>query len=318
MFYDINGRILFANKNFVDVTAFGATGDGVTDDSTAIQNALDSLSLTGGFIYFPSGTYLITQYLVYYSNQTLWGDGAKLLQGAAINALLLARCPSGTTGYNGTHDVLIHGITFDGGSYTTNNTLSGCVHTKNITYEGCTFKNAYGTWHNLELNSTYNGKVIRCNFEGARKTGTNGCLIQLDAIDRNAVYPWEDNQGAFDNTVCKYTEIASCLFHNDIASPAIGNHNSYAQLYVNIHDCTFSGFTNSRGAINFATASHVNIHDNEFNGCTTGVGSGGATYHVYDNYFYNSTTAYTGNDTIAHDNVVNGSLDTPDAEGVSY
>ena len=315
MVYDVNGKSL--NTNYVDVTSYGAKGDGITDDTSALQDALDSLKTTGGFIYFPAGVYKITEYLVYYSNQTLWFDGATLLQGAEINALLLARCPSGTTGYNGVHDVLIHGATFDGGDYTTNNTLSGCVHAKNITYEDCTFKNAYGTWHDLEFNSTYNGKVIRCDFEGSRKTGGNACLIQLDAIDRNAVYPWTDNQGEFDKTVCKYIEIASCIFHDDTISPAIGNHNSYAQLYTNIHDCVFDGFTASRGAINFITATNVDIHDNQFNGCTIGIGSGGSTYYIHDNRFVNVTTPSSIDSSVVFSNMENGEFNTIKIQNVS-
>jgi len=38
---------------------YNAKGDGVTDDSIAIQAALDSLSLTGGKIFFPYRTFLI-------------------------------------------------------------------------------------------------------------------------------------------------------------------------------------------------------------------------------------------------------------------
>lgn len=43
----------------INVKAFGAMGDGVTDDSTAIRNALSSLQ-TGGSLYFPSGTYKVS------------------------------------------------------------------------------------------------------------------------------------------------------------------------------------------------------------------------------------------------------------------
>lgn len=39
----------------------GAKGDGVTDDSVAIQAAIDSIKNTGGTIYFPAGSYLVNQ-----------------------------------------------------------------------------------------------------------------------------------------------------------------------------------------------------------------------------------------------------------------
>lgn len=45
------------------VKDFGATGDGSTDDTTAIQNALTSLNSSGGVLYFPTGLYRITSAL---------------------------------------------------------------------------------------------------------------------------------------------------------------------------------------------------------------------------------------------------------------
>jgi hypothetical protein len=44
------------------VTAFGATGNGTTDDRAAIQAAIDSCASSGDRdVYFPSGTYLVTR-----------------------------------------------------------------------------------------------------------------------------------------------------------------------------------------------------------------------------------------------------------------
>lgn len=43
----------------ISVKDFGATGDGVTNDATAIQAAIDYAATTSGFVTFPAGTYLI-------------------------------------------------------------------------------------------------------------------------------------------------------------------------------------------------------------------------------------------------------------------
>jgi len=56
----------------VNVKDFGAVGDGVTDDTVAIQAALNS---TASLIVFPSGSYLITSSVTIPSNKHLRGDG---------------------------------------------------------------------------------------------------------------------------------------------------------------------------------------------------------------------------------------------------
>ncbi len=68
-----------------NVVTYGATGDGSTDDSVAIQAALDACNTDGGgTVYFPEGTYLISDAtddgsgvgsLKFYSNQHIRGDG---------------------------------------------------------------------------------------------------------------------------------------------------------------------------------------------------------------------------------------------------
>ena len=45
--------------NIVDVTSFGAIGDGIADDYVAVTAAISSLSGTQGVIYFPPGEYKI-------------------------------------------------------------------------------------------------------------------------------------------------------------------------------------------------------------------------------------------------------------------
>ena len=43
---------------FINVKTYGAKGDGITDDTDAIKEALNFLKPTGGVLYFPIGTYL--------------------------------------------------------------------------------------------------------------------------------------------------------------------------------------------------------------------------------------------------------------------
>lgn len=302
--YDVNGNVVMPS---VSVTSYGAKGDGIANDATAIQNALDALKLTGGIIYFSKGTYKINSPVLFYSNQTLYFEnGARILQGASIDNLLRTYCESSWSGYNGVHDCLIYGGTFDGGAYTVNNTLVATAHAKNIVFENCIFKNAYGNWHNLEINSSYNVKVIGCDFEGSRKTGANGEMLQIDGAGSSSYYPWDSIN--IDNTVSKFIDIVGCFFHDSTVVPGIGNHSGMAHKYVNVHNCIFDGLTSSRGAIDFvAQMTDIDIHDNTFVGCITGIASSGTTYYIHDNRFVDATTAISGSTSVAHANMVNGS-----------
>lgn len=46
---------------FINVKDFGAKGDGVTDDTIAIQSVLNVVPSSDGVIYFPAGDYLVSQ-----------------------------------------------------------------------------------------------------------------------------------------------------------------------------------------------------------------------------------------------------------------
>jgi hypothetical protein len=59
-----------------NVLDFGATGDGVADDTAFIQSAIDSLIATGGAVYLPKGSYKITSALEIPYGVSIFGDGA--------------------------------------------------------------------------------------------------------------------------------------------------------------------------------------------------------------------------------------------------
>ncbi len=58
----------------LSVASYGAKGDGVSDDSAAIQRTIDARPF-GGTVIIPAGTYLIAHPLLLRSNITITGDG---------------------------------------------------------------------------------------------------------------------------------------------------------------------------------------------------------------------------------------------------
>lgn len=61
-------------ENAVNVRDYGATGDGTTDDSSAIQAAINASS-SGSVVFFPGGTYIIGTTVYLKSSRTYRGTG---------------------------------------------------------------------------------------------------------------------------------------------------------------------------------------------------------------------------------------------------
>jgi len=116
-------------QEFISVKDFGAVGDGVTDDTAAIQAAIDSLpSATseydparyangGGTVYFPDGNYKITSPVVISHNITLLGSssgGSKISASANIDLIQIGYIDTGVADY-GIVSPSVRNLQLDGG-----------------------------------------------------------------------------------------------------------------------------------------------------------------------------------------------------------
>lgn len=97
---------------FINVTDYGAKGDGTSDDTNAINDAITAAA-AGRIVYFPAGTYLISSEIIANDDKlTFLGDGGAILKrGGNIDFITI----------NG-DDVTIDNLKFDGNkaTYTTN------------------------------------------------------------------------------------------------------------------------------------------------------------------------------------------------------
>ena len=111
----------------VSVMDFGAVGDGVADDTSAIQDAIDS---GAGRVVFPHGTYLITAEIVCQDNVFLDFNDATLKTSANITML---RFGAGATEANAYSHGGISGILTIEGSGAANTSNNGLV-VRNYSY----------------------------------------------------------------------------------------------------------------------------------------------------------------------------------------
>jgi len=92
-------------REIVSVKDFGAVGDGVTDDTTAFQSAVNSLSSVGGTVFVPSGSYLIGQISWVKDGVTIAGDavsGSRLALKNNVNDSMFKIGDGGTTSIGNT------------------------------------------------------------------------------------------------------------------------------------------------------------------------------------------------------------------------
>ena len=96
-------------------TVYGAAGDGVTDDTAAIQNALKAVGTSGRspVLYFPAGTYRITVTL----NLAHAIDISLIGQDSSLTSIVWDGAASGTMFYvNGVAYSKFSRLTFNGSS----------------------------------------------------------------------------------------------------------------------------------------------------------------------------------------------------------
>lgn len=175
------------NLSTVSVKQYGAKGDGSTDDTTAIQNAVNS---GAGFVLFPAGTYIVSQTITLPSNTTVsgvgrnstiksgptWGTAATSIVGGNnyfANASWTNTVPSSVTD----HDIAIENLNFDA---TVTSYASGALAINGVTWVGAT--------RTSFLNNTYTSTTT---VSGAYATSGNGVNIAGGSdhlIQNNAFY----------------------------------------------------------------------------------------------------------------------------------
>lgn len=79
-----DGPLQLTGDGIYNVKAYGAKGDDSTDDTTAIQAAIDAASAVGGEVVFSTGTYRVVSTLTVGGSVTIRGVGGAVLRGPAI------------------------------------------------------------------------------------------------------------------------------------------------------------------------------------------------------------------------------------------
>ena len=187
-------------RETVSVKDFGAVGDGVTDDTAAIQAALDSVPEYGTVI-FPSGTYVISNELIINTDNILITGRARINAKANTQFEYMLKA-TGRTG------VTVENLKFDANK--DNRKASQTVRYMGVGFSGCT----ECQFINLQVQGClgYNGtssvavvaagQSIRCRIEGC---------VMIDCGEAG-LSPAKDSDGIF--TSGEQNVISNCIAEN--------------------------------------------------------------------------------------------------------
>ena len=160
-----------ANDQFADygqnIKELGATGDGVTDDTTAINNAMLT-AVDGDVFLFPSGTYLIEREITISKRVKIIGHNAIIKFSMLFDDLTTNTL---SAFYVTADEVEITGLIFDGSAKTNEavNNRFVWIDGDNVNIHSCWFKSLDNGGNNFNgaigfSNQAHGGNVSNCYF----------------------------------------------------------------------------------------------------------------------------------------------------------
>lgn len=258
----LNGT-LFYN---VQDPAYGATGDGSTDDTAALQAAIDAAEAAGGgIVFFPKGTYRTTAALSLTGKVSLWGAGqnasAIVIDSASNLGVIANASPS-------SYCQEIRGLRI-GALQTTTGNVVALTGTSFFRISDCHFGDAYCTGTLLAVaDSTVSMKVSDCTFAPATESAIL-CfgVVTVAEVDRCTFIAPASYTPTYGMVTAESTTalcVTACKFINSAAT-------------AGTYSC-FKGITGTSGS--------------RVVGCDFGAG-GGATVTAIDIGSYASTARFS-------------------------
>ena len=277
-------------RETVSVKDFGAVGDGVADDTAAIQRAVDAVfAAGGGVVFLPAGVYLIASFSSGYytvrakSGVSFVGSGPKSVIKIA-NGMV---SPTQGVTFLYDHSTAVSDVTYsdftldwNGASNPNQNTPEsntsrlGCnAAPRNVCIERVTFLNP-GGHHNIWLAGGGSGNTVsQCVFINAGRAVAGNALI----TDHSSIYTQCENTLVINNRFI-------CENNNDTVATACELHGNNSRAYGN----TIVGY--SKGFIfgaseGVADETGCYIHDNMLIDVIEGVRVHSANTHKNDLVF---------------------------------
>ena len=195
------------NGPVVNVRNYGATGNGSTDDTQAIRRALAAAKLVAGStVYFPNGTYMVSERLEINSNTRWQGQGFG-------SRLMCARNFSASTDamvFGNGQNVEIRDMAFDG-NHNYRGTHDNAIYlrgSKELWITNVQF--SFQDYFVLQLQESHGVYITACEFIGktsylgdGSQIFINNCRFRLTNDAEMALDSWGGNGISLTNSTCQ-------------------------------------------------------------------------------------------------------------------
>ena len=219
-------------RDIISVKDFGATGDGSTDDTAAINTAIDAALAGSGNLYFPAGVYAMSSNLDLTANQaqiplkTMTRDLNILGDQATIRCTRSTEVVYMMYFFTAGFDFSMSGITFDQnqkawvGLRVEQNTGTSGTALNIVTIDNCTFENSYKTTTTLAGWGSNGGLFVSGGF---KKVAITNCTVQNNSRAINTANPGNTstlgifiaNSGTVPNSLfAQNIYVSGCLIQN--------------------------------------------------------------------------------------------------------
>ena len=261
---------LIIENNTINIKQFGAKGDGTTDDSLSIQNALRCKGNESSIIIFNSNeTYIISSGLKLFSNTTIDLNNS-IIKTIADTTIKSDQSLVESAGYTGIQNLIIKNGTLDGNKI---GIIIALLHANNVIFENVKFLDCCTRTHIIDMGGCKDITIKNCDFIGCYISDAQYTfreMVQIDFADSANMPYWNQTGTLYDSIPTKNVVIDNCRF--DIGEgttypTAIGTHstaNTNETLdNIKITNCVFGDF--EKANIIFTTVSNLIIDNNIFN-----------------------------------------------------
>lgn len=256
--------------------AYGAVGDGVTNDQTAIAAAhAAAVAAGGGIVFFPKGTYLITTAIVWSPLVSIVGVGMDLsiitMNAAAEKTLrFTAANTSGTP-------TLVYGMGFQTAQANSTTTIELTTAGAFVEFNHCSFaKTSTSTGLAITVgHADVRLRCIECHFPFRSATvGVYSCAVLADSVLFERCRATAQTSATFDGDVfltAGTTEFRDCWIDYSATSPTgtsrMIDMNSGSDS-LTVTGCKFIGGAGTTTAIDLVDAGFCIAKDNTFDNLT--------------------------------------------------